>query len=147
QGHLVNAGLIKVDPATDRSNTRFIGSFEEAGGVIKGNLYFDGSTLKLSYLPATGQTFLFVGGGDRIKGDIPAGATIWVQGNNPWQHANLVVDHDMVNHGIIRLESVEQGWQSLLTVSTGRTLTNAADGVIAVNKGDVGGLRYVQGHL
>src|SRR5205085_513490 len=96
--------------------------------------------------PAQGQSYVLVGGSNRLVGDIPAGATVWPQSNDLWGNASLTVDHNLTNRGTIRLEAVDSPHDSTLGVVVGFALSNAASGVIAVNRG-TGGARTMSGRI
>src|SRR5207245_867712 len=124
----------------DRSNAVvYQSAFEAAGGRIQGGLYFSATLLQLDAgQPAQGQSYVLVGGSNRLVGDIPAGATVWPQSNDLWGNASLTVDHNLTNRGTIRLESVDSPLSSTLRVAGGFTLTNAAGGSIQIEGGSGG---------
>jgi hypothetical protein len=78
-----------------------------------------------------------------------AGTTLWVQGSNAGGHALLTIPASQTNHGILRLETTGGGggffWNSNVVIASGN-LTNAADGILAVNLGTGGG-RTLAGEL
>jgi hypothetical protein len=61
-------------------------------------------------------------------------------------HALLTVPAGLTNHGTLRMESINNTWNSNVAVTGGGTFTNAAGGTVAVNFG-AGGGRTLTGEL
>ncbi|MBN2507751.1 MAG: immunoglobulin domain-containing protein [Verrucomicrobia bacterium] len=71
-------------------------------------------------------------------------ATLWVHGRHDGGNARLATTADSTNHGVIRLESSNAAYESLLVVST--NFVNAAGGFVLSRAGS-GGSRQVSGHF
>ena len=107
------------------------------GGQFAGQMPYLVNT-KFQIAPAAGAaSLLVVGVQDQLLGDLPAGQTLWVQGNNTLGSAALVTTNGFANRGTLRIESIESSWNSALSLSSG-VLTNAATGRIEVNRGSGG---------
>ncbi len=154
-GTVVNQGQIEVGPNTGvgvsgtlenqgqvtvSSYTTISGIYEYDGGSITGPGYLYNCTLDFTVNPTAPTTLLLEGSGDTLGGaDIPADATLWVQGNGYLgQDAVLNLAGDTVNDGTILLESQNNTYGDTLATGSG-TLTNAADGTIQVTQGSGGG--------
>jgi hypothetical protein len=132
-----NAGIVGV------SNDGLIavsgGRLKLDGGTIVGTpaQVFQGTLAFSASSPATGQ--VNVGGTSALQGDIPAGLAVWVKGGLGNAQGNLTSAAGFTNHGTLKLESINGGYQSHLTVTTG-TFTNA--GTLQSNQG-AGGSRHL----
>jgi hypothetical protein len=81
--------------------------------------------------------------GGVVEGTIASGQTLWVRGSGTFSHANVSTGAGgLASAGVIRLESVDGGWESNLSGS----VTNEATGVLEVNAGS-GGPRTFNGTL
>jgi len=143
RGAMVNEGVIDIDDNVSRGNSQFLGNFTAAGGAIQGDLYFRNSTFEFTAAQPEGTEYLFVGDGNRIVGDVVETAEIWVHGNRAWSDSILVVDSVTVNHGTIRLESIDSSYFFGLAVQSSASFTNAPTGVIEINQG-TNGERWIQ---
>ncbi len=133
-GTLENQGQVAVS-----SYTTISGTYEYDGGSITGPGYLANCALDFVVSPTAATTFLLEGSGDSLSGaDIPALATLWVQGNGNAGNAVLNVANGTVNDGTILLESQDSNYADTLATGSG-TLTNAADGTIQVTEGTGGG--------
>jgi hypothetical protein len=120
------------------------GTFNFAGGSLAGNVAVYDSSVSVADTVTSPSTIIATGPSTLI-GNLSPAVTVWVQGNNRFGHATLTTAGPTTNAGTILLQSVDDTWQSNLTVSSG-TLTNAASGVIQVNAGSGGG-RLLNGNL
>src|SRR6266545_4699420 len=108
------------------------GSVSLQGGTFTGTLTFRNTALTTS-AAVSGPSTLILQGGNTLAGEVPVDQTLWVQGANAAFNATLTLAGDVTNHGTIRMESVDQSWNSNLT-SGAFTLTNAPDGTLQVNR-------------
>src|SRR6185503_13354921 len=75
-----------------------------------------------------------------VSGTLAAGETLWVRGNSLYGSGLARVVGTLINHGTLRLESVNSTWSSDLQGD----VTNEPDGTIDVRTG-TGGARTFTG--
>jgi hypothetical protein len=131
--NVTGSGFLEVDN----------GAFNFNGGAISASLF--NVALSNGDGVTDPATFIIWGGSGTTSGTVAANTTIWVQGSNAGGHALLTAPAGFTNAGTIRLESINQNWNSNLAVTTG-TLTNAPSGVILVGAG-TGGDRTIAAQL
>mgnify|MGYP001256786093 CR=1 FL=1 len=83
-------------------------------------------------------------GGNTLLDQASPTATLWVRGSNAGANATLGVAEGAANAGIIRLESIDTSWSSVVSIPAGSTFTNLAGGSI-VAKAGTGGARQIGG--
>lgn len=123
-GYLRNGGWISVATGPVLPVN---GVFEVAGGTHEGDLFVNGSEVRVTASPAV-ETRVVLRGNCTLATDILPNVVLHnlaVSG----AHANLTIPAGVVNHGIIRLDSLHASYQSNATVASG-VLTNAPDGRI-----------------
>jgi hypothetical protein len=118
------------------------GVLDFSGGAFGSNPVLNAATLNL--LSSTPATFILQNA-STINGDLAAGQALWVRGSNQLGHTTVTWASGLQNAGTVRLESIDNTWQSALSVSGG-TLINTAGGLIQVNAGS-GGNRVLTGNL
>jgi hypothetical protein len=118
-------------------------TFTLNSGAITYATTLQNSTLNLGP-PISGTATFICQGNCTLNGNVPAGVTVWVQGSNAGGHALLTIPASLANAGTLRMESINNTWNSNISVSGGATLTNA--GVIQSNL-DAGGARSLTGTL
>jgi hypothetical protein len=118
------------------------GVLDFSGGAFGSNPVLNAATLNL--LSSTPATFILQNA-TTINGDLAAGQTVWVRGSNELGHTTVTWASGLHNAGTVRLESIDDTWQSALTISGG-TLTNMPGGSIQVNAGS-GGNRVLTGNI
>jgi hypothetical protein len=93
---------------------------------------------------ASGQaSFILIGSNSTLSGSIGAEQTVWIRGDSTVGNATATAASGFTNAGLMRMESINFGYASNLTISSG-ILTNT--GVISVNQGS-GGVRAISGNL
>ncbi len=142
-GNVANAGQINVDSAASLSIQN--GTYTAAGGTITGPAVLNTDTIVETASPATPSTMVLVNYAT-LASDNLAGYTLWVQGDNIGGSITLTTPGSFTNHGTLRLESTVSTYTSAISVGSGNTLTNAADGTLLVNAGS-GGARALTGNL
>jgi hypothetical protein len=85
---------------------------------------------------AGASTWVIAGMENELGANLPAGHTLVVQGNSITGAAELKVGNEVINRGIIRLESVDSSWDA--AVSAVGTLRNGIGGLVVVNAGAAG---------
>ncbi|MBI4325651.1 MAG: hypothetical protein HY674_10355, partial [Chloroflexi bacterium] len=85
--------------------------------------------------------FTQTGSSSVFNGEIWPGQTVWFQGSSRGNHTTVTAPNGFRNGGTILLQSINAGYTSSLTVSSG-VLTNDSGGVINVNAGN-GGARSI----
>src|SRR5439155_13627096 len=91
---------------------------------------------------AGAASFTMTGAGT-LSGDVAPGQSVLVQGSSSGGVATVTAAAGFTNAGTITLQSINSGWESDLTVTSG-TLTNA--GTLNANAGN-GGARVLSGNL
>ena len=115
--------------------TMLRGSFRSQGAEVSGTFNLNGSNLVFaSTSRATSTTFIMTGS-PTLSGDIVKGQTLWVRGSGAGGHTTLTSAGGFTNDGLIRLQSIEGGYSSDLTLTNG-ALTNR--GTITVGIGNSG---------
>src|SRR5262249_58673584 len=113
-GNFTNQGTVTVGSLATLS---FTGTYESAGGTVSGSHLFQNTDIKVT-APSTAPTTLVLVGANRLLTDNPPNVTLWVQGSDAGGHATLTLTADTINHGTIRLESVNPAWNSNLNTGT-----------------------------
>lgn len=109
-------------------------TFQYNGGTLEGVPVLRRSSLNLA--TQSPASFL-LHGASRLGGDVAAGQSLWIQGNNTTGDATLTAPGDLANGGDLRLESIDSTWASNLVVAG--TLTNLATGTVRLQSGTGGG--------
>lgn len=145
RGTLVNLGTLSA-PAD--APLDFQGDYTGAGGIVTGDVLFSQSTFSFT-APATTRHPLVLLGANRLDSDITPDHELWLRPQLSPGNASLHLQHDVTNHGTLRLESVGFGLNALITSGTGdqtATLTVGRTGTLSVREGS-GGARYLRSHL
>ncbi|HWD20921.1 MAG TPA: LamG-like jellyroll fold domain-containing protein, partial [Verrucomicrobiae bacterium] len=144
QNFLQNAGALQLDGAMTLNSS----TFDFRGGAVtglNGAPYLISSALHLESTAVNPASFILAGSSSTLTGDIRAGQTIWLRGDNNTGGATITFTNGFSNAGALRLESFNQGWESSISVQNG-SLTNTATGVININQG-YGGPRNVTANI
>ncbi len=139
-GTLVNRGEIVTNAFLTFDAT----SYTADGGDIGSLHRFRNSTITVADA-TTGGTTLNLEGTNTLATDNLESVTLWLRGAGGAGDATLLVSDGTVNHGVLRLESINTSWDETINVAGG-TLHNAATGVIEINQG-TGGSRDLIGSL
>jgi uncharacterized repeat protein (TIGR01451 family) len=132
-GAVSGAGFFQMSSATLSFNG---GTFSVVTPVVSnGTLNIDPAS--------TGAGSFVLAGGSTLSGNIAAGQSVWIRGDNSVGDTTVTAAAGFTNAGRIRLESQDQGWSSNLTLTAG-TLTNT--GTIDINAGS-GGTRILTANL
>src|SRR5207248_6284386 len=104
------------------------GAVQLQGTALSGNIILHNTALTL---PANGTATgaVVLQQGNTAAGVVPAGLTLWVQGEYYNGDANLTLAGDLTNQGTIYLQDPDSGYASKLHGGA-YTLTNAPNGVI-----------------
>ncbi|HET7435886.1 MAG TPA: kelch repeat-containing protein [Thermoanaerobaculia bacterium] len=89
---------------------------------------------------STGAATIILAAASTMNGSVAPAQTLWIRGSGFLSNANVTPGAGFINHGTLRLESIDSSYDSNITGG----LTNAADGVINVNAG-TGGARRLTG--
>ena len=144
-GSLTNQG--PIDVSSDTSLTITGGVYDADGGTTQGACFVYNDQVMVTASPSGGTTINLVGNNNALLGSIPAGTTLWVQGNRNFSgYALLTVSAGASNAGILHLESTLGAWDSDLTISGNGAFTNTSSGQILVNNG-TGGSPTITGEL
>lgn len=119
------------------------GSLTWTGGTLTGTVTVAGSSLTIGPNAVSAATFI-IHGAVAFSGNIAAGQTVWVQGSDDLGQANMSAPSSFTNAGLLRLESIDNQWDSAVTMQNGSVLTN--QGTIEANLGTAGS-RSVLGKL
>ncbi len=119
------------------------GSLTWTGGTLSGSSVIAGSALTLGPNAQSAAEFI-LHGSVIFSGNIAAGQTVWVQGSDDLGAANTTAAASFSNAGVLRLESVDNAWDSALTMQNNSVLTNT--GTIQARMGSQG-TRSVLGKL
>lgn len=159
-GTLTNDGDLQIAAG---QNLALGGVLTQSSGAIRGtgSLVLNGATLNYNGGTVTEltpllinstlnfgigtdpATFVITGGSSRAGGTIAAAQSLSVRGQNAGGHTTLTIPAGLTNNGTLRLESIEGGYTSRLSV-TGGALTNR--GTMESTPGS-GGQRAVAGTL
>jgi hypothetical protein len=143
QGTLTHRGVIRVGAGAvlrvsgSASTLTLDGGRVEGGGVL---VVGGQARADFTPMPLSGPSRVALANAT-VRGTLQPQQTLWVRGDAYWGHV-LATAEDLVNHGTLRLESADAGWESSLR----GVVTNAPDGVIEVQPGS-GGSRAFQGSL
>ncbi|MCX8158004.1 MAG: PA14 domain-containing protein [Verrucomicrobiae bacterium] len=113
----------------------------EEGGIPGNALYMQDCRLEIGPQATGPANFILTGSGSRYYGDLKAGQVVWVQGNYRGGYTTVIAPEGFRNEGTIRLQSSGSSFESSLSVTNG-VFTNAAGGVVEINRG-TGGARNI----
>ncbi len=129
-GSIAGAGTVELNSGA---------TFNFNGGTIAGSgPVLVNSTLNLA--GTTSASFVLSGFSAKLNGNVSAGQTLWIRGSSAGSNTILTSATSFSNAGTIRLESIEGGFFSNLTISPAGTLTNT--GTIEVAAGTGGGRTF-----
>ena len=131
-GYLINEGLIDASAYYVEVD----GTYQEAGGLVLGGCRFINITLLETSAPPQPTQLDLWGSQTTLLTDNLTNVVLWVHGDNGGGPATLTAAR-FTNHGTLRLESSDQGFNDTISVTNGM-LVNAADGLIQVNPGSGG---------
>ena len=131
-GYLINEGLIDASAYYVEVD----GTYQEAGGLVLGGCRFINITLLETAAPPQPTQLDLWGSQTTLLTDNLTNVVLWVHGDNGSGPATLTAA-GFANHGTLRLESSDQGFNDTISVTNGM-LVNAADGLIQVNTGSGG---------
>ncbi|RPI83952.1 MAG: hypothetical protein EHM42_07930, partial [Planctomycetaceae bacterium] len=148
---LVNKSFIQAGGAVNSSGGVVVngGTFHLTGGALSGTVRAYNSSISLASTLSTASTLRTVGPNTQLISDVPSTVTLWVEGTMTYGYAQLTVAQDLTNHGTIHLETTSNDAYdraTYLATASGRTLTNASDGVIESALG-AGSFRQISGRL
>jgi hypothetical protein len=122
------------------------GTFNHLGGTIVGNnLYLVRCAADLTSEEAVTGSYILSGQSTLKARALQPGQEVWVRGDGTGGHTLVTAPDGFANGGRLRLESINGGYSSALTLSAG-AITNLAGGVIDINPG-AGGARTFNGGL
>jgi hypothetical protein len=119
------------------------GSLSWTGGTLGGEVTIAGAALTLGP-GATSAVTLIIHGSVDFAGNIASAQTVWVQGSDDLGLAQLHVATSFTNAGLLRLESVNNEWDSALTLNNNAVLTST--GTFEANLGSLG-TRSISGKI
>ncbi len=137
-GSLINRGDIVTNAFVVLTGV----NFDAAGGQIGDQHRFLNSTISVSASAGGGATLHLEGAGNTLVTDNLASTTLWARGASAGGHMTLMLDDGLSNHGVVRMESINSGWNVTLNGSGGM-FHNAADGLFEVNAGTGGTRSFV----
>ncbi len=155
---VTNVGSMFVDGSVSMTGPTFVntgdvigvgsvlvvgGAFEFTGGAITLEAVARSSTIDVAATVTSASTIIAEGPCPLIA-HASETTTIWVRGASSTGSAQLILPAGATNAGTIRLESINAGWSSTLSIPAGSTFTNLASGAI-VSKAGTGGARSING--
>lgn len=133
-GSLRNQGLIEVQEGAFLTFNSV--AYTAEGGSVLGNHAFTGaSALSFQQSANAAHTLIMSGGANAALTDITSGHEVWVRGGNFGGAATLGLGANTVNHGVLRLESINAGWSSNVAIAGNGRFTNGVDGSLLVLAG------------
>jgi hypothetical protein len=130
-GTLVNQGLLDATAYY----ISYFGSYEVAGGRVLGAVNFFNVGVRQTASPSELNTLRLVGNSTLLTDNLP-NVELWVNGSNMGSTGTLNVNAGLVNRGVIRVGSTDQGYVSQIA-GTG-PLTNGPTGRITFEFGSGG---------
>jgi hypothetical protein len=130
-GTLVNQGLLDATAYY----ISYYGTYEVAGGRVLGAVNFFSVAVRMTASPSELTTLRLVGSSTLLTDNLP-NVELWVNGSDMGNTGTLNVNSGLVNRGIIRVASSEQGYVSQIA-GTG-PLTNGPTGRITFQSGSGG---------
>jgi len=97
----------------------------------------------INYNPAvtSASTYHLTGSASTISGSMPPSQTLWIRGSDAGGHTTVSAIAGFVNNGTIRIESIDGGWISGISIPAG-VMTNRA---LIETKMGAGGSRVISG--
>src|SRR5262249_51693785 len=142
-GSLINQGSVTVDGDTFLDLNATV--YTSAGGTVTGPHQFRNSQIRETAAASSPTTLVLRQGNNALLTDNLPNTTLWVQGEFSNGDATLTLATNVPNHGTILLQTLNSGTASNLNAN-GFTLTNAADGLLDVERGG-GGPRTLFGNF
>ncbi len=119
--------------------------FEFLGGVVTGTPYLNGCALFIHPANTSPGDFIVTRSTTVLSGELHAGQSIWVRGDNTGSHTDLTLAPEFANGGTLRLASVQGGYNTTVSKPAG-TFINRSGGRIVVDPGS-GGPRSIRANL
>ncbi|MFN0052372.1 MAG: hypothetical protein ACKV0T_09275, partial [Planctomycetales bacterium] len=142
-GYLINQGTISVPSPL----LEFVGTLDAAGGTYASEFFVRDSVIRV--LAGSTTPLHLVGASNQLLTDNVAGSTLWVDGTSRYGLSKLTISDNLTNYGTIRLETTSNDSRdcgSYLTIASGKSLTNAGDGIVESRLGQGDG-RLISGRL
>ena len=134
-GTLVNQGIL----AATNFFITYYGTYEVAGGRALGAANVFNVAVRQTESPAVASTLRLVGSSTRLTDNLP-NVELWVKGSNMGGAATLNVAGGLVNRGIIRVESTDQG--HVRQIYSEGTLQNASSAQLRFAAGSGGTMAF-----
>jgi hypothetical protein len=118
------------------------GRFDFVGGTLAGSVAVRNGSLDVA--TTAGASTIICAGASTLLANRGPNVTVWVEGGL-YDHATLTTAEGAVNAGTLRLESINGGYTSVVSIG-GSNFVNTASGVIEANTGSTGA-RSISGNF